>query len=213
MLVRSLSASQLGVSLAQTVLPGVHAGATLKYVRGTVRTGSDGGLGPLGDVLGRDEDLEGAGAEGHVDLDVGVLAVAGPLRLGAVMRNVREPRFDSAAGAVGVELPRQVRVGVGIDPEMIGGVPLTVALDADVRSYRTASGDRRVVALGAERWFLAKRLGVRAGGRVNTVGARERTGAAGVSVAVRPGLYVEGHAVRGGSEAEAGWGVAARVSF
>jgi hypothetical protein len=70
-----------------------------------------------------------------------------------------------------------------------------------------------VVAFGAEDWFLRRRVGVRIGGRFNTVGAQERAATAGVSYAVRSGLFVEGHIVRAGSTDERGWGVGARVSF
>ena len=77
----------------------------------------------------------------------------------------------------------------------------------------TPSGARRMVALGVEHWLLAKRIGVRGGGRVNMRGARERSVTAGLTVAVRAGLYLDGHAVRGGSADEKGWGLAARVSF
>ncbi len=206
--VRSLSASHLGVTLVQTLIPGVHAGATLKYMRGTVHAGrGDAGIRATSDLLDAGEALdEGTGA-GRFDVDAGLLAVVGVLRIGARVRNVLQPAFE------GMRLPRQARVGVAFDPEPATGIPLTVALDADLNAYPAASGLRRVVALGAERWFLGDRFGVRAGGRVNTVGARERSAAAGASVAVRPGLYVEGHAVRGGSADERGWGLAARVSF
>jgi hypothetical protein len=83
----------------------------------------------------------------------------------------------------------------------------------DVRSYTTRSGERRMMAFGAEHWLLDRRIGVRAGGRVNTPGERERIATAGVTVAAGGGLYLDGHAVRGGSADERGWGVAARVSF
>ncbi|OFW14977.1 MAG: hypothetical protein A3H29_03225 [Acidobacteria bacterium RIFCSPLOWO2_02_FULL_67_21] len=206
--VRSLSASHLGVTLVQTLIAGVHAGATLKYVRGTVHAGRSGaGMSTTSDLLDAGEALQDGDADSRFDVDAGLLAVAGPVRLGARIRNALQPAFE------GMRLPRQTRVGVAFDPEALTGVPLTVALDADVVTYETASGPRRVVAAGAEQWFLARRLGVRAGGRFNTTGARERSATAGASVAVRSGLYVEGHAVRGGSADERGWGIAARVSF
>ena len=219
--VRLLSASQLGLTLVHTLIPGVHAGTTLKYLRGTLRRGREdvgvasGVSRKLRDqLLDRGDALEGGDAENRFDLDVGVLAVAGPLRVGGLVRHVLEPEFGAAGSAApGLRLPRQVRVGVAFDPEMATGVPLTVALDADVRSYATASGDRRVIALGAEQWLASKRVGVRAGGRFNTVGGRERSATAGVSVAVRAGLFVDGHLVRGGSADEKGWGLAARISF
>ena len=221
--VRSLSASQIGVTLVQTLIPGIHAGTTLKYLRGTLRRGLDDGLQPA-TAIARGEALEGGNAYGAFDLDIGLLAVGGPLRLGLLVRNLRQPQFepdsgdprtradDQSAERV-LRFPRQIRIGTAFDAEEVGGVPLTVAVDVDVRRYATTAGDRRLVAFGAERWFLARRFGVRAGGRINTVGAQERSLTAGVSVAVRPGLYVDGHGVLGGSADEQGWGVAARVSF
>jgi len=207
--VRSLSASELGLTVVQTLLPGVHAGATLKYVRGTLRAGADDGSRAAGELLDRGEELDGGDAESSFDLDVGLMGVAGPVRIGAVMRNVRHPRFGGDA----FELPRQTRVGLAIDAEKAGGPPLILAVDADVKTYVTGSGDRRVVAAGAEQWLFRKRIGIRAGARFNRAGARERATTAGASIAARNGLYVEGQIVRGGSDAERGWGLGARVTF
>ena len=190
--VRSLSVNQLGVTVLRTLIPGVHAGTTLKYLRGAIDDGD---------------------AENTFDLDAGVLAVAGSFRFGGVVRNLRDPEFGGEGPAEGIRLQRQVRIGAAFNPEDATGVPLTVAIDADVRSYAASSGDRRVVALGAEHWVASKRVGIRAGGRFNTVGARERSATAGVSVSPRPGLFVEGHVVGGGSADDEGWSVAARVSF
>lgn len=191
--VRSLSVNQLGVTLLRTLIPGVHAGTTLKYLRGA---------------------LDGRDAENTFDLDAGVLAVAGSFRLGGVVRNVRDPEFGADDPAEpGIRLQRQVRVGAAFNPEDATGVPLTVAVDADIRSYSAGAGERRVVALGAEQWLASKRMGIRAGGRFNTVGARERSATAGLSVSLRPGMFADGHVVRGGSADDRGWGVAARISF
>lgn len=216
--VRSLSASQLGITLVRTLIPGVHAGTTLKYLRGTVRGGRGDSLARPSDLLVEGEALDGGQAESRFDLDVGVIGIAGPVRLGAVVRNVREPEFaapdsDAEAFSTRMQLPRQIRVGAAFDAEASTGVPLTVAFDADVREYATPSGARRIAALGAEHWFLAKRLGVRAGGRMNMRGARERSATGGLTVAMRGGVYLDGHAVRGGSADEKGWGLGARVSF
>lgn len=216
--VRSVSVSQFGVTLARTLMSGVHAGTTLKYLRGAVRVGQVDSLARPSDLLTQGEALDGGDTESRFDLDVGVMAIAGPLRLGAVVRNVREPEFGAAGSTSdvpfgGTRLPRQIRVGAAFNPEGATGMPLTVAVDADVRAYTTSSGARRIVALGAEHWFLAQRLGVRAGGRVNTLGAHERSATAGVTLAVRAGLYLDGHAVRGGAADERGWGLTARVSF
>ena len=216
--VRSLSASQLGVTLVRTLIPGVHTGTTLKFLRGTVRSGREDGLSKPSELLALGEELDGGHAEGRFDMDVGVIGIAGPLRLGAVVRNVREPEFASAdstadASSSRMRLPRQIRVGVAFVPESAAGVPLTVAFDADMRDYATPSGARRMVALGAEHWFLARRVGVRAGGRMNRRGARERSATAGFTIAAGAGLYLDGHVVRGGSADERGWGLAARISF
>jgi hypothetical protein len=216
--VRSLSASQVGVTLVNTVISGVHTGTTLKYVRGTLRHGhEDSGAAPS-DLLDAGDAYEGGESSGGFDLDAGVLAVAGPVRLGVVVRNLRQREFEAAglapeAPPVVMRLSRQIRVGAAFDAVAANDVPLTVALDADVRAYETASGARRVVAAGAEYWLFTRRIGLRGGGRVNTAGDRERTATAGVSVAARGGLFVDGHVVRGGSGGEEGWGVAARISF
>jgi hypothetical protein len=188
--VRALEVSQLGATVLRTLVTGVHVGSTIKYVRGSVNDGD---------------------TDHALDLDAGLLAVAGPVRLGVAGRNLREPEFDAPGGAASLE--RQVRVGAAFDASQLPGVPLTIALDADVQRYRTATGDRRVVAVGAEQWLFGRRVGVRAGARFNTVGAEEQSATAGVSVAPRPGLYFDGFIVRGGSADDRGWGIGARVSF
>ena len=209
--VQSLSARQFGLTVVQSILPGIHAGATLKYVRGTVLAGTDDGSRPSGDLLDSGEDLKGGDAENRFDLDAGLMAAAGPVRIGAVMRNIRRLAFGSEPARF--TLPRQTRIGAAIDAEQTGGPPLIVAIDADVRAYTTAAGDRRVIAVGAEQWLWAKRVAVRAGARFNRVGVQERAATAGASVAARNGLYLEGYVVHGGSDDERGWGLGARVSF
>jgi F plasmid transfer operon protein TraF len=209
--VRSFSARQFGLTVVQSILPGVHAGATLKYVRGTVRTGTDDASRSSGDLLDTGEELKGGDAENRFDLDAGLMAAAGPIRIGAVMRNIRALEFGT--DATPFRLPRQTRIGAAVDAEQAGGPPLIVAVDGDVRTYTTAAGDRRVIAVGAEQWLWAKRVAIRGGARFNTVGVQERAATAGASVAARNGLYLEGYVVHGGSDAERGWGLGARVSF
>ena len=206
--IRSVPASQLGVTLAHSLISGIHIGTTLKYVRGTVMAAA--GDGPADALLDVGDDLEGADTKGTFDLDIGVLAVSGPWRAGAVVRNVREAGFG---GALSVNLPRQIRVGGAFDGEAARTIPLTVAVDADVQRYDAPGGERRVIAVGGEHWLAHARFGVRGGVRFNTVGAEERAVTGGGSVAVRSGLYVDGHAVYGGAADERGWGIAARVSF
>jgi hypothetical protein len=209
--VRSVSVSQFGATILQTLLSGVHVGSTVKYVRATPRRteipGDEAFASGIPDILDDGDDLSGGDAEGAFDLDIGVIAVAGALRAAAVVRNVREPEFD------GVRLPRQVRVGGAFDGEIAGLPPFVVSLDADLRGYDAGYGERRVVAIGGEYWLRPKRLAVRAGSRVDTAGALDTVVTAGASVAPRAGFFIDGHAAVGGDGADTGWGIAARVSF
>ena len=207
--VRSLAATQIGVTLVQTLLSGIHAGATLKYLRGTLRGGREDGLLPPSELLDIGEDYEGGEPDQDFDVDVGVLTVTGPVRLGVVGRNLTEPRFGESA----FTLPRQIRLGAAFDASQVGGTPLTIAADVDIVEYDAMSGERRVVAVGAEQWLWSRRLGVRGGARFNRAGREERSATAGVSVSPRSGLYVDAHIVRGGSDEDRGWGVSTRVSF
>jgi hypothetical protein len=209
--VRSVAAGQLGITVVQTLLPGVHAGATLKYLRGTVRTGVGVGLVSADALLDLGDDLEGGEADNAFDADIGVIAVGGGLRTGLLVRNAFESRLENSAGSVRLE--RQFRVGLAYAAADAGGWPLTIAVDADLSTIATASGDRRNVAIGAEYWLWNRRAGIRGGVRVNTTGLEERAVTAGGSVAVRAGLFVDAHVVGGGTADDRGWGAALRVSF
>ena len=219
--VQSLTASQFGITLVQSLLPGFHAGATVKYLRGTVRTGVEDGSLPAGALLDRGDEFDGGESDAAFGVDVGLIGVGGPLRLGLLVRNAIEPEFEYAIGTAGAGLPqtgtvrfeRQFRAGLAYDASATGGPRLVVAVDADVTTLEAASGDRRNVAVGVERWLWRDRLGVRGGARVNTVGAKDRAATAGLSAVVRAGLFLDAHVVGGGSDDDRGWGVAARVSF
>jgi hypothetical protein len=180
-----MRASHVGATLVQTLVDGVHVGMTVKYVRGGADDGRTAGTG---------------------DLDAGVLAVLGAFRVGAAVRNLRAPVLEGAL------VDRQIRIGAAVDAGAAGYAPATVSIDADLRAYMAPGGRRRVVAAGAERWLRERRIGLRGGARLNTAGARGKVVTGGISVAIRPGLYVEGHAAAG-SDDERGWGAAARISF
>lgn len=198
--VRSLWLHDAGVTLLTTVFTGVHVGTTLKFLRGRVER-------TTGDL--------GSTAESQFDADIGVLAVAGPWRIGGVVRNLRAAEFGGDVDGSGIRLPRQGRVGVAFDGAARRGsnAAWTVSADVDVASYATVTGDRRVVAAGIERWLFGKRIGVRGGGRFNQVGHKERSATGGVSAAIRSALFVDAHAVAGGADDERGFGVAVRFSF
>ena len=212
--VRSLRLHDVGVTLLSSVFPGVHVGTTLKFLRGRVEH-STGALGATPDaLLDLGDDASGGPSHGQFDADLGVLAVVGSWRVGGVVRNLRAAEFEAPDGD-GIRLPRQARIGVAFDGAARRGssAAWTVSADVDVASYAAGTGDRRVIAAGAERWLFGKRIGVRGGGRFNQVGHKERSATAGVSAAIRSGLLLEAHAVAGGDDDERGWGLGARVSF
>jgi hypothetical protein len=186
----------------------------VKYLRGSVGIGFGNPATSGTDLLDDAGGLERGESQNEFDLDVGVLTVQGPVRLGLVMRDLLEPSFGAVedASLAPIRLPRQLRVGGAFDWSSYGP-PLMLALDADLKRYDSPWGDRRVVAVGAEHWVRKKRLAVRGGARFNTVGHEDKAGTAGASVAIRSGIYVDGHVVWGGNADERGWGLAARVSF
>ena len=200
--VRSLSASELGVTLVQSILPGVHAGTTLKYVRGTLRSG----------VTMR----RGRRRTARQRRRAGRRRRREPLRSrcwGARRGGSGAPRGGRCATSARAEFGgdgaiRAAAAGAGWRRRSTlskrAAPPLTLALDADVRTYATASGDRRVVAVGAEQWLAGEADRCPRRARGSTRSAREeRAATAGASVAVRTGMYVEGHVVRGGAATSA----------
>jgi hypothetical protein len=208
--IRSLSVSQFGATVLHTITTGVSAGATVKFLRGTARVrqleGADADV-SVPELLDAADDLDGGDGDGSLDVDVGVLAVYGAVRLGVTGRNLREPRFD------GRRLARQVRAGVAFDGAAVDRTPIVLSLDVDLARYEGTAGERRVIAVGGEHWVRPRRIGLRGGAMFNTVGERDRAVTAGASVAARAGLFVEGHAAFGSNTGESGWGIAARVSF
>jgi hypothetical protein len=207
---RSLSISQFGATVLHTITTGVTAGATVKYMRGTAQVRgfdpADAGVG-IPELLDAGDDLKGGEVDATVDVDLGLLATRGAVRVGVTARNLREPRFGDR------KLPRQVRAGAAFDGATAGTVPVLVSVDADLARYDGTGGDRRVIALGVEHWLMPQRFAIRGGARFNTVGEQDRTVTAGASGAVRAGLFIDGYAAAGGDSGGRGWGIAARASF
>jgi hypothetical protein len=171
--VRALQVNDLGVTLLTTVFSGVHVGTTLKFLRGSVEhTTADSARTPSA-LLDAGDALSGGRSQNQFDADVGGLAVVGPFRFGGVVRNLREAKFDELDGPAGdaVRLARQARVGVAFDgaQRRASTAAWLVSADVDVVRYATGTGDRRVIAAGAERWLFGERLGIRGGGRFNQV--------------------------------------------
>jgi hypothetical protein len=201
--VRGLRTSQIGVTVLQTLVDGLVAGSTIRYIRGdVVRAASLGGS--IDDAMARIDDLEGR-RSGAVDLDVSLMADMRRVRVGVTWKNLRSPTFGDVAETQ-LTIPRQARIGVAVLP--VDG--LTLALDYDLETVDLLGDPRRMVALGGE-MRVAPRLAVRSGARWSIRGSRRLVGAAGVSVAIRPGLWLDGHYTQDASLEDREFGVAIRA--
>jgi hypothetical protein len=215
--VSSLAVGQFGLTLLQTLAPGITAGATVKAVRGRFAIGALPPGSSPGDALERGRQLD-AGPKTVVDADAALMAVAGRVRLGLVVRNLREPRFE-APGGQEVTLQRQARLGVAVTPRdnaafyVADPAGLIVSLDVDLTRTPTPLGERRNVAVGVERWFAGRRVGVRAGARASTVDEARPVGTAGVSLGLVRGVFVEAALVRGHHDGDRGWTVGMRAGL
>jgi hypothetical protein len=192
-LVRDLITHQAGVTVLQSLTNAIVVGGTIKYVRGIA------GSGPSGGPLESDA--------GHaLDIDLGVMAMSGPVRAGVTIRNVLSPEFEAPDGA-SLELPLLARAGVAY----LATPSLTVAFDLDVKPLTLPGDRRRMLALGAE--YRLTRLGLRAGARFDSIGPVNPLGTVGGSFAVRNGIWVDLWAAAGGRDADRGWGLAGRVVY
>jgi hypothetical protein len=201
----------LGVSMVQSLGDAIVVGSTLRLVRaeaGVSGRPAEGVSAALDDAA--DLDLEG---ETKFDADLGVMAYVGRARLGLTVRNLVAPSWDTGAGPP-VESGRLVRVGIGWGPEPVHGRrSWTIASDADLTTADGPDGERRAVAVGAERWFLKGRVAIRGGARAQTIGEARPVATGGASVGVWSGLLLEAQVTGGGDTVERGWGLGARVTF
>lgn len=200
-----------GITLVQSLWEGVAVGTTLKLVRGVAsssfapaRTADEALDTEAADLLGR--------ATNRFDLDVGIMASGGPLRIGFTLRNATEPSFTTAGLDGEIALERQARAGLSyaVTPGWIA------AADVDLLKTEDAFGERRDVALGVE-GRLTPRLLVRSGVSFNTVEAGDDTGrrafSVGASFAARAAVFVDGHVTTGNDRAGTQWGIAARFVY
>jgi hypothetical protein len=208
--VQGLTTSNVGVTLAQSLSDRVVVASTIRVVRAEAWRGVVAGD-TAETALGQVTSLPGTSST-RVDVDAGLMMVAGRVRLGAVARNLTAPSFDTAGGAGPVVLEREARVGVAWGSGFPGYARVVVSADADLTTQLSASGERRDVAAGVETWWFARRLGVRGGLRGSTTGEARAVAAAGLSVALRPGMYAEAHVARGSRDGRA-WGVGVRVTY
>jgi hypothetical protein len=211
---RRIDTSQFGISLAQSIGDLVVVGSTLRIVHGQ---GGAAVLSPsetTGSVLDQAEDLATTGRT-RFDADIGVLAYAGVARIGVSFRHLAEPTFLESDGDLpAVRLERGVRAGVAFGTgRMWNQQPWTIAVDADLTTLDGPDGDRRSVAIGAERWFRDRRIGLRGGGQLQTIGARRPLATGGGSIALRTSLFLDAYVAAGSDMAGRGWGIAARFAY
>jgi hypothetical protein len=203
--IRTLRVSQVGVTILQSVFPGLVVGSTVKFLRGGAAHGQASGA-TIEAALDAADDLD-EDRENAVDLDVSVMASSDLLRVGLTVKNLRSSSFGEIPG-IENRLPRQARVGLAVTP----APGVTLAMDFDLDTVGLVGGLRRMGAVGGEA-RLGSRIGVRSGVRWSLVGDRRPVGAAGLSVAVRQGMWLDGHYAQGHRDEDREFGVALRAGF
>jgi hypothetical protein len=206
---RSWVTNQFGATVGQSVGNHLVIASTLKLVRAGLATsagGSNGGS--LDAAAALDVSLEI-----KADLDVGAMAVWGPLRLGVSAKHLGQPGFGS--GASRLELERQARAGLAwVVGEPGAATVLTAAIDADLTRTPTAFGDARHVAAGLEASMPRSRLALRGGVSANTAGHGGTSASAGVSLRLtKEAVYVDGARTFGSDRSRSGWAVGLRLTI
>ena len=205
---RSLVLNQFGASVGQSLGSHLVIGSTFKLVSGGAASQIQGSAaGSLDAADGLDPSREV-----HAGLDVGAMAVFGRARIGVMVRNVNEVDFGSGDDAF--TLRRHARVGAALSSGSRGVIgSATVAVDADLTTTTTVMGDERLLAAGGEAWTSTRTFGVRGGVSVNTIGTKRTALSAGVSAAVKKGVYADGALTGGTDEGRHGWALGLRVTF
>jgi len=146
------------------------------------------------------------------DVDASMMMAITKVRFGLVGRNLTTPEFElDDGGGAKAELASEVRLGAGWGSGWPGNSRVVVAVDGDLSSRVTPTGDRRDVAAGVETWWLSRKLGVRGGLRGSTEGDARPVVSAGAS-AMFSGMHLEGY-FAGGESGERSWGLGLRYSF
>jgi hypothetical protein len=192
--VRTLTTSNVGVTVVQTVVPGLVVGTTARVVWGGLDT---------------------VDSRTTFDFDAGAILSAWDMRFGLVARNLMEPEFPAEGGTV--RMDRQFRVGAALVPRSLPtGVhgPFSLAIDADLTTTSDARGDRRTAAAGGEYWLAKGLVGVRAGVRWSTLGDSDQALSGGLSVRLPRSVHIEGQVTKpSANDEDEEWTVGARVTF
>ena len=211
--VDSLVTHHAGITLVQSITRAVAIGTTLKLVRGiaastaiAAATAKEALESDAAEILGKPSN--------RFDLDVGLMAAGGPLKVGLTLRNLREPSFETADPATRLTLERQARAGVSYAVTS----NWVAAADFDLLRSHDGFGERRDIALGVE-GRLAPRAFVRSGVSFNTLedplldDARGLAYSLGGSYAALASVFIDGHVTAGGDRTGVHWGIAARFVY
>lgn len=206
--VRTVSVSQYGSTVGQSIGRHLVVGTTLKLLRaGTVASHALGAE-PLDDA----DDLD-VPRQTKSDLDVGALMTAGHLRAGLTVKNLLQPTFGED-GPDALQLKRRARVGLAVLSVPHGmRQGLIAAVDADLTTATTAFGSVRHIAAGMEGWLSKGRLGVRVGASANTVDEARPAVSGGVSVSLTRSLQLTASKTLGRDETVTGWTSGINVAF
>jgi hypothetical protein len=203
--VETLHTSHVGVTILQTLAEGLVGGVTVRYVRGdVVRAVSDDGTAEA--AFARTDGMEGK-RNGTLDFDIGLMADMRRLRVGITSRNLRSPSFGETAQNR-MTVPRETRLGIAVLPTD----GLTLATDIDLETVDLRGDLRRVFALGGE-GRIGRHLAVRTGIRWDLEGDRRLLGSAGLSISIRPGIWLDGHYAHGRHVEDREFGVALRAGL
>jgi hypothetical protein len=206
----SLVTHNIGASLVQSIGERVDVAANIRFVRGEAAiTPRFPPAGPVEqDSLEDVADLPGK-ATNTVDFDLAAMVMLGRgVRAGVIVRNLREPEFDTLMDGVSLTLERQSRAGVAWH-----GESSIVAVDVDLLETQSVLGPRRHVAIGGEQWFANRRIAARAGFRLNTTENALPAGAAGVTVRLTASIFADAQVTRGASDRDRGWGISLRYAY
>jgi hypothetical protein len=199
----TLKVTQYGATVLQALAPGVIVGSTLKVLRGFAASQT-----PFGST-GSNALSQVFSAQGNTvtkfDFDVGMMVVIQKLRLGLSAKNLEEPQFPDAAGTA-ITLRRQVRGGIAVLPT----AGLTLAMDVDLDTVDLRGGLRRMIALGGED-RIGRHFALRGGVRWSIAGDRQLVGSFGLSLALRPGAWIDSHYTQGELDGDRGFGIAFRA--
>ncbi len=202
----SLTVHTLGASVLQSLGERLVVGATLKWERGVAAAASEAPGATPGERLDGASALSGRSTS-RFDADVGVLAVAGPLRVGLVARNLRQPAFPTPDGET-IDLERRVRAGVAL----LAAPGLTLAVDTDLTRTTGADGGRRRTASVGGEARVGGRVRLRAGVGLTTSGPARSSASAGASVALGHRWWLDAALTQGAAGAR-GWGVGTRLDY